>query len=369
MLAMVMDQDGEREDAPGRIWVPPRAFRAQLRAMPADEFRRFVAALWAARGWTTTVDGRAVVARRDDGRARRLLVISRPRSWRALAGISTAAADAVVCSDPASPARALARAIGADVYDAEWLRQQLLYAIGDEDRDRLLREFFDVAALRTSRRGGPSSHDRAGLEGRTLPVRLVAAVAVVAVAALLTGGVSLAGEPATPSPYSASAAVGGTDEPGDSDADATASTPIGVAGRTVDRAALAAAEREAANATPACSRSPESVVQHHLVAIRNGDERDDDALASTRQFVHPDAGEVGPYAADGGLLERPAYAPLREYDAVTFDFVRWDAGTPSQRVAVRTLGGPGAVYRFDLASYERGAHRECWGLTGIDRVR
>ncbi|APW98732.1 hypothetical protein CHINAEXTREME_13485 [Halobiforma lacisalsi AJ5] len=92
--------------------VPSRErFAALYEALERDERRAFVAALWDACGWETTVEGDVVVAVRD-GRTRRLRVEVPP------------ADDAV---DPGS------------------LRDRLLYAIDREEGERLFREYFDTS--------------------------------------------------------------------------------------------------------------------------------------------------------------------------------------------------------------------------------
>jgi hypothetical protein len=346
---MSSDDEGDPTSEDG---VRPREFRRGLRTLSPAEFRRFVAALWAARGTETSVEGAAVVARGTDGSSRRLLVVTRPRSWSAVADLDAADADAVVCSEFATPVRALATATGADVYDATHLRQQLLYAVDDAARDRIVETFFDSATLRratTTRRPVFGRETTPGVR-EALPTRLAVAVLVMVTVSMLVGGLEL-GAASDP-------------RPGE-----TAFDDVEVTGRTVERATLATAERDLPNATPTCDRSPEAVVRVHLIAAHDESAASDDALAVGHKFVHPTADEsVRRYVDYESLLDRPAYAPLAQYETVTFGVVRWDGNTVTQRIAVGQPDGSEAVYQFDLASYHRGPDRECWGVTDVERV-
>lgn len=169
--------------------MPPRAFGRQLGALAPPELRSFVADLWSARGRSTSVDGRVVVADRAGRPERRLLVVARPHSPTVLAAPDVGSADAIVCPTPTGPLRSFAARTGVELYAAAALRELLLYAVDESARIRLLDRYFDVDALL-------AASDGDGDGARTLVgVREIAAVvAAVLTAALLVGGVQPIGD-------------------------------------------------------------------------------------------------------------------------------------------------------------------------------
>jgi len=210
--------------------VPSTAsFARRFRGLSAPARRDFVAALWAARGWETTVGETEpnVVAARRDGRTRRIAV-----------GTPVPADADVVVGDgtrrvrSASPRRR-AESVGATYVSPADLRERLLYGTERDAADRLFRRHFGVALAAAGADADPGSDGvspRVSVGARSVAAGnpLAAAVAVaallsVAVAVLAVGGVpALAGlpgldgaEPAPTAPdppadgeYAAAAAIG-----------------------------------------------------------------------------------------------------------------------------------------------------------------
>ena len=210
--------------------VPSTAsFARRFRGLSAPARRDFVAALWAARGWETTVgetEPNAVVARRD-GRTRRIAVGTPvPADADVVVGDGTRRVRSV------SPRRR-AESVGATYVSPADLRERLLYGTERDAADRLFRRHFGVALAAAGADADPgsdgvSSRVSAGARSVAAGNPLAAAVAVaallsVAVAVLAVGGVpALAGlpgldgaEPAPTAPdppadgeYAAAAAIG-----------------------------------------------------------------------------------------------------------------------------------------------------------------
>lgn len=152
--------------------MPPLSRRAFVRALGGlsrREFAAFVAALWSARGFETTVVGDVVVAERAGDRRR--LGIRHGAGWlaRFAPGPSAESVDAIVTSGlvgDSGPAR---------IIDAGELREMALYAIDRAECERLFRRHLGRSPAATA-------------EDARLPLTAAEAVAVVAVALLVTAG-------------------------------------------------------------------------------------------------------------------------------------------------------------------------------------
>lgn len=120
----------------------PRELRRRLRRLDADALARFVAALWAASGWSTAVRDGRVVARRHDPRTERrdlAVVAGHADVARTLARVPDEA-DALVTPVGDREARLLAARSDLRVVDAEALQERLTYGVDADVREHLLAE-------------------------------------------------------------------------------------------------------------------------------------------------------------------------------------------------------------------------------------
>jgi len=124
--------------------IPPSAFADRLQALPREDLVSFVADLWAASGWDTTVEGSTVVTRWGNTTLR-LLVVT-PTRFPLLRGgrdpPDRADADRVVTSGRATALGAGTE--GPAVLSAGDLRERLLYAVPRDVAARLAREHLGV---------------------------------------------------------------------------------------------------------------------------------------------------------------------------------------------------------------------------------
>lgn len=127
--------------------IPPSALADRLQALSQDDLAAFVADLWAASGWETSVEGPAVVASRD-GSTQRLLVLEAARVPRLRsAPETTGPVDLVVTPRVNATAGALPRGTpGVPVVSAADLRNRLLYAVDADVGDRLACDHLGVPA-------------------------------------------------------------------------------------------------------------------------------------------------------------------------------------------------------------------------------
>lgn len=114
------------------------AFERLLRSAEPAAFRQFVADLWAARGWQTTVDAEVVVATRDTSRSQRILV---RHSAEPAEPAPNSDIDCLV-ADTSNPARLERAPPGVRVFGAADLRDMLWYGMDREAADELVRRFF-----------------------------------------------------------------------------------------------------------------------------------------------------------------------------------------------------------------------------------
>lgn len=153
--------------------VPSGTFATQLSALDHDEFCSFVADVWAASGWETSVEGSVVTARKAD-RTERLLIVSSSRLGRFFSSSSPdRAVDGVVSPRIEDADWSASGAPEAPVVDADELRHRLLYGLDDAGA-RLCREYLDIEL-----RGGEYAEQ--GGRRRLVSVAL-ASLAVVLVA-------------------------------------------------------------------------------------------------------------------------------------------------------------------------------------------
>lgn len=179
------------------------AFARRFRRLDAEERLRFVAELWAARGWTTSVEDARVFAR--DGDVVRRIRVFQPGFLR-----SPDPGDVdvlvVTTADEAVESRAAENAVRY-VTPAD-LRDRLLYGMPREAGERLATEYLGRSLSATA---ADDAEDRSGLERVSSlydarlrdrlrsPIRVAAVVLVVTVVGLAAAGPGLFPEGDAPS--------------------------------------------------------------------------------------------------------------------------------------------------------------------------
>lgn len=124
--------------------VPEQTFASELRALPAGDRAGFVAALWAARGWETAVDGDTVVAERDAER-RRIRVADPGRFGTP----DLSDADILVAARDREAVQSAADEAGVEYVPPAKLRNRLLYGVERDAAAALYEEWFDRPLERT----------------------------------------------------------------------------------------------------------------------------------------------------------------------------------------------------------------------------
>ena len=172
--------------------VPEEAFRSEFRGLTASDRTEFVAGLWAARGWETTVEDGVVVAERGAER-RRIRVVAPGRFGTPdVSGI-----DVLVTARDRDGVREAAEAAGAEYVPPADLRDLLLYGIDRGAAESLYEEWFG----RSLRRSAPDGSDDQPLSesvAAALPPiakrsRVVAVVVLLALVGVVLAGPALSG--------------------------------------------------------------------------------------------------------------------------------------------------------------------------------
>ena len=207
--------------------VPSAAsFARRFRELSPPARRDFVAALWAARGWDTTVEpaGRNMIVARRDGRTQRIAVGTPvPDDADAVVGDGSRR---VLSASP----RQRAEAVGATYVSPADLRERLLYGTERDAADRLFRRHFgvDLAAAGADAVAGSGglrnrvvasvrsvvSGDRVVADDRlTVGAAVAVLLSVVVIALTATGAPALLGIPgldaADPAPTPPAPPAGG----------------------------------------------------------------------------------------------------------------------------------------------------------------
>lgn len=133
--------------------VPTDAFAREFRTLPTGERTAFVAALWAERGWETTVEGGAVVAEHDGDRQRIRVVDPGRFGTPDFDGI-----DVLVAARDRTAVRTAAEAAGVEYVSPADLRNLLLYGI---ERERA-RDLYESRVGEPLERAPPPSADESG---------------------------------------------------------------------------------------------------------------------------------------------------------------------------------------------------------------
>ncbi|MFW5949369.1 MAG: hypothetical protein ACOCSD_07215, partial [Halolamina sp.] len=193
--------------------VPLDAFTREFRRLSPGDRAGFVAAVWAARGWETTVDGDVVVADRGEDR-RRIRVVA--PGWFGTPDLDDV--DVLVVARDRKGVRSVASEAGVEYVPPEILRDLVLYGI-DRNRARTLYgEWFDRPLTRTAPE--PETEERAfdwfwaALPSLTGNRRAVGTLLFVVLVGIAVAGPALPGGSAPDQSPVTAADVTPADEPG-----------------------------------------------------------------------------------------------------------------------------------------------------------
>jgi len=319
---------------------PPAAVALgrRLRRLDRARLSRFVAALWAATGWSTAIrDGRVVARRHDPATERTALAVVSGRSGVARALVSPpAAADRLVAPVGARAGRALTARTGLPVVDAATLHERLTYAVDADTREHLLDEHVPGPRSTTGRRAVLSS-------------------LAVGAGALLAGAVAPSSTPrrgrATADGDPADGAF--PDRPVPLAVDQVASPPP-PPGTTPTRVR----ETGDATATVGCDGGPRAALVDQIAALRR-------ELAVASGTVPEAERPVGyDFAEATGAFVRAVRAadvePFRDADWVRIERALGRGGQSRIPVVVRTSAGEVVHYEFTMTATAGG----CWRTAG-----
>lgn len=320
-------------------------FEREFRGLSPSDRTAFVAALWTARGWDTTITDGVIVAERDGGGEQQRIRAVNPGRFG-----TPEIADIDVLVAARDRERIREEAIGAEIeyVPPGELYDLLLYGIERETAAQIYDEWFDEPLLRTA----PAAGGNAGEPGRIGPsavvpflvenrrvlsiLTLVLLVGVAVAAPALTSGPTPAQSPAATEQEtfgevdefnSETASPSATEEsqypPGVSPAGVVNASELadahvrGVRNRSRVRSLNA---REPRNATYISGATQRNVT----VWIRN--ETNYRAESVSTVTVDNQTFEISSYAADGSLYQRVVYPEGVEYSPNgTIDYYRYPA--------------------------------------------
>ena len=172
--------------------VPEEAFASEFRGLSASDRLAFVAGLWAARGWETTVEGGDVVAERNDERCRIRVVAPGRFGTPEVAG-----ADVLVTARDRAGVRKAAEGAGVEYVPPTELRDLLLYGVDRDVAASLYAEWFGRPLVR-SVPDEPDDRPLAETVADALPPvakrrRVVVAVLLIALVGVAVAGPALSG--------------------------------------------------------------------------------------------------------------------------------------------------------------------------------
>lgn len=335
----------------------PPIDRAEFARLLADEgfdarsFERFVADLWAARGWETRVEGGTVVARKS-GSTKVLRVCHGAADRQSTDTVRSA--DAVVTSGDGSSVRHVAGELGAELICVDDLHEMVLYAVDRETGGELLRRYFgrgvDGGGSRepTWRRSLPEDPTRRSKLTTILVIVLAAAV-------VLAGGVG---------PFPFAPELDGTSGVG--------VTPVAdqtptFAGKASVGTLHASEDGSPELASPAlCGHSPEVASDSLLTALRTNDPRTDDGVRTVWRFGSPDFWwYAGSYSEFLRVMERPPFEHLVGFESLERRTVTTFGDTARLTVTVAGPQGERFTYAVALTRHSREPREGCWLVDGL----
>jgi len=369
--------------------MPPlsrRAFARSVRGLPEEAFVAFVAAVWAARGFETAVDGRFVHATAPDtGEATTLFVAAKRPPWPAAVArhLPVGGGRPGWDAPPDRPVdvvvtrRSAADGDGpADVVTVDGLRRMVLYALDRETAATLVREHLG-RPLAARPDDGPTVSRRA-------VVGAVAGTALVGLAGAVGAGldrrVGLGGRGDLGPPAGDVDVGDGGDGIGDGDADGDAAATAGAGG---DAAATAGAGGDAtatgtggsavdgkqpAPATgPPCATSPAESVERQLFALLANTESNDGIRTVWAFGSNAFHRYNGTYEAFVEVMHQPPFRRLLEADGFELGGAETAGGVVRQPVVV-TADGERHAFAFLLSEVPAGERAGCWLTEGLSYV-
>jgi hypothetical protein len=314
-----------------------RELRRRLRRLDVDSLAQFVAALWAASGWSTSVQDRRVVARRNEPSTERrdlAVVAGHVDVARTVARVPDDV-DALVTPVGEREARLLSARTDLPVVDAGELHERLTYGVDAPAREQLLAE-------------------RVPGDEEVVPRRSV--LSTVAVGAGVLAGGALA--PASPSQSQfqgrARHELGG---PGPGKP---------VLGDPDDEYALVEEAVEDRSPTPtpvtACENDPRRALAAQIATFRRAVAVHNDVVIEGERPVGYDLGEGT--EALVAALQTLGYEPFREARDVGLGEPRGTASGTVVPVTVLTDDDERVAYEFTMSRTDGG----CWLTDGAELV-
>ena len=357
-------------DAPSNPAEFDQAFAA---ADPATR-TAFVADLWEALGWETSVEGNVVVAERSEpvSETQRLLVSPGEHPP------TEADVDVLV-----TPGESVPAGIDVPTIGAAGIRDRALYGADRSATARAFRRHFDrelitdppgdgsdpdapegtKGALREDGSGddGPPGESREPSDPNAItPGRAAGALLVVA---LVVGSVGFA-------------AGAGMLPPGTVFEDQGTDTPINTTATPDDAVPNGSAARYA-SLRPTCERPPELVIKIQVDAFgRNGELDGNAGILTAYRFASPQNRETtGPQLSFVRLIKQ-RYAIMLRHESVEYGDVRdrEEGGgenasrTLAQRVTLTDENGTETAFLWSVTKQDGGGYDGCWMTSGVRRV-
>lgn len=362
-------------------------FTRRFGAADPETRRAFVADLWEALGWVTSIERTVVVAERSDpvAESRRLLVPAGPPPHDA------SDVDAWIVPDGSVPTDGEVPAI-----DAADIRDRALYGADRSATGRVFRRHFDRELAVDPPGNGPepgrpaetaadsssyldpdrssegpdadrkpgeesgdgdASEEEGGASDRDAVIARRVAGALV-LAAFVVASVGLAAGVGLLPPEVV---------PGDD----TVATPTDAGDGGVGAVSNGSTSRYA-SLRPTCERPPRLVIKLQLDALgRNGELGDDAGIRTAYRFASPaNKRATGPEASFVRLIKRQ-YAIMLRYDSVEYGPLRPaergenGSRTRTQRVTLTDGNGTESAFLWSVTKQDDGRHDGCWMTSSV----
>lgn len=320
------------------------SFSRLVGGLDGETFERFVADLWAARGWRTSIEDGTVVAERTGSETERRFLVVDPADPRAAAESISAV---VVRGQPSASTRRLADEAGASLVGSEELHQLLLYAIPRDAADELCRQYFGRPLTAEDRSIG------GGLLGRLRsPSSEVLGLAlVVAVLAVGVAGASLAGS--SPGPlWGAAEPVGSpTSIPPPTDGPTTVAAIAGTA--------------TPAGSGIACAESSTAVFERQLAALAGHRTSDDGHRGVWRRATHEFGWFSTSYVAFNRTMHERPFVHFLHHTNATYQQLHDGEDVARYRLVVTGSDGDRFGYVVTVGAEQRTSGARCWRPTDL----
>lgn len=350
-----------------------RAFARSVRGLSEEAFVAFVAAVWAARGFETVVDGRFVHATPPStGETTTLFVAAERPPWHAAVTRRLPVGGGRPGRDP-PPNRPVDAVVtrrsaadldgAADVVTVAELRRMVLYALDRETATALVHEHLG-RSLAARPDDGPTVSRRA-------VVGAAAGTALVGLAGAVGAGLDRragAVGSANLDPAAGDADVGdGEGDVGDGDA-ATATAGAGGDATATGTGGSTVAGKQPAPATgPPCATSPAESVERQLFALLANTESNDGIRTVWAFGSNAFHRYNGTYEAFVEVMHQLPFRRLLEADGFELGEAETSGGIVRQPVVV-TVGGERHSFAFLLSEVPAGERAGCWLTEGLSYV-